>query len=179
MDNFWKRKFLLVSLISLSFLLFNCSASGALVVEKKPEISFITHSAIQIKSESANVTNGGGVINQIQSNIIMKLKDRVKAEIFTDDNPTNKKIKDFIKLNIKLTSFKDVTKADRLLIGAFAGRAMVTIEGELTDTKTKNTVSKFKVEEVSSGGTALAGTTDDVIEAASSRIVDFILENSK
>lgn len=179
MDNFWKRKFLLVSLISLPFLLFNCSASGALVVEKKPEISFITHSAIQIKSESMDTTDGLGIINQIQSNVIMKLKDRVKAEIFNEDNPINKKIKDFIKLNIKLTSFKSVTRSERALIGALAGRAMVNIEGELTDTKAKNTISKFKVEEISSGGSIFAGTIDDVIEAASNRIVEFILENSK
>lgn len=108
-----------------------------------------------------------------------KLQDKLKIEIFTGDSPTNKKIKDFIKLNITLTAFKDVTVGQRVLVGAMAGRAVLYINGELTDTKGKNTVSKFKVEETSSGGTAFAGTTDDVIEAASNRIVDFILENSK
>lgn len=177
MNDFRKNYSVFLYFIGLSFFVSNCAASGALLVEKKPDASFLSYSALQIQAESSD-PRGSEIINNIKGLVSGKLSQRIKMDIRAGEVPASKE-KDFLKLNIKLISFKDVTKSERLMIGAMAGRATLNIEGEFISSKAKNIVSKFKVEEISSGGTAFAGTTDDIIDSASNRIVDFIAENAK
>ncbi len=156
----------------------NC-ASGELKVAKKSDSSFSKYSAIQIAVDDGGVTNGAALGNDIRTKVLGKLASKIKSEIFITDAPSDKKIKDFLKLTLKILAFKDVTKMDRQQVGALAGRANLSLDGEFIDTKTKSVLSKFNVEETSSGGSAFAGVTDDIVEAASEKIANFILENSK
>lgn len=172
----------------------NCETSQ-IIIHKKPETSFNKYSAILIEVDDNGITNGYSVGNQIRTNLKEKLGFKINLQLLNGDISPDKKMKDFLKLTLKIIALEDKSRTDPLsLVVLFsvglllqtpipstnhqkriAGDAGIELEGEFFDTKTKSIHSKFNIKETS----AFSGSPDNFIEAASTKIANFILENSK
>ena len=74
----------------------------------------------------------------------------------------------------KITYLKRVTKAARLLAGAYAGRARVDMDIHLVDFQTGDIIGAASVKGTSTGGSAWAGTTEEAFENTAQLIAEFI-----
>jgi hypothetical protein len=73
-----------------------------------------------------------------------------------------------------ITYLKRVTKAARLLAGAYAGRARVDMDIHLVDFQTGDIIGAASVKGTSTGGSAFAGTTEEAFENTAQLIAEFI-----
>ncbi len=110
---------------------------------------------------------------KIEIILLEKLKN---SNLFSDIRKDKKDADIFIRVNI--TEVVRVSSADRLLFGAMAGRAKIAGNIFIENSRSGETIGKFYIESISSGGTVLAGTTEDVIEQFANQLVDTILSNT-
>jgi hypothetical protein len=66
----------------------------------------------------------------------------------------------------EIKAIRKVSKDKRLWAGAMAGRARILVEVTVSDINTGSQIETFEAEGESSGGSALAGITDEAIERA-------------
>jgi hypothetical protein len=81
-----------------------------------------------------------------------------------------------ITINADITEIKKVSKNKRQWEGAMAGRARIRVHVTVCDFKSGAPIETFESEGESSGGSALAGTTDEAIARAASEVVVEILK---
>ncbi|GAB6182679.1 DUF4410 domain-containing protein [Thermodesulfovibrio hydrogeniphilus] len=83
-----------------------------------------------------------------------------------------------ILIRVNITEVVRVRSSDRFLFGAMAGRAKIAGNILIENSRRGETIGRFYVESISSGGTVFAGTTEDVIEQFANQLVDTILSNT-
>jgi hypothetical protein len=81
-----------------------------------------------------------------------------------------------VALNGEITYLKRVTKAARLLGGAYAGRARVDMDIHLVDFQTGDIIGAASVKGTSTGG-PFGGTTEQAFDNSAQLIADFIKNN--
>jgi hypothetical protein len=80
-------------------------------------------------------------------------------------------------VHVTVSNIKRVSRASRVLLGPFAGRAITAANIVVTEKATGKEISRFEVEGQSKGGTMWGGTTDESVGAAAKQIVEAL--NSK
>ena len=84
---------------------------------------------------------------------------------------------DVLVLRMTVQAVRDVTHWERSMTGAFAGRGHITVDADLIDARTSDTLSSITVVGVTSGGTVLAGTTPQAVTRAAEQIAQFVSQN--
>jgi hypothetical protein len=70
----------------------------------------------------------------------------------------------------EIKAIRKISKDKRLWAGAMAGRARILVEVTVSDLNTGSQIETFEAEGESSGGSALAGITDEAIERAGTEV---------
>jgi len=84
-----------------------------------------------------------------------------------------------IKIAIKILEIKKISSDERQWAGALAGRAHILVEAKVTDLSSGKPVETFQAEGQSSGGSNLAGTTDEAVQRAAEQIVAEVVRISR
>lgn len=80
-----------------------------------------------------------------------------------------------IALDAKIIAIKKISPTQRAWAGALAGRARIQVQVTVTDINSGKTIERFAAEGASSGGSNLAGTTEEAIERAADAVVGEVL----
>jgi hypothetical protein len=80
-----------------------------------------------------------------------------------------------ITIDAQIIEIKEVSKDKRSWAGAMAGRAKIRVQVTVSDLNSGNQIETFEADGQSSGGSALAGTTDEAVERAAEEVVVQIL----
>ena len=81
-----------------------------------------------------------------------------------------------IMIEARIIQIKKVSKNKRLWAGALAGRAQISVEVTVSDFNTGKQIETFETGGESSGGSALAGTTEEAIDRAAEGVVAEVLK---
>jgi hypothetical protein len=80
-----------------------------------------------------------------------------------------------ITVSAEITAIEKISKSRRLWAGALAGRARIRIRVLVADLNSGRPMETFEAGGESSGGSALAGTTDEAIDRAADEVVREVL----
>ncbi len=81
-----------------------------------------------------------------------------------------------ITVSADIKAIRKISKEKRLWAGAMAGRARIQIQVTVSDLNSGNQIETFEAEGESSGGSSLAGTTDEAIQQAAERVVGEVVK---
>lgn len=81
-----------------------------------------------------------------------------------------------VTINADIIEIRKISKNRRLWAGAFAGRARIRVRVTVSDFNSGKQIETFEADGESSGGSALAGTTDEAIERAADQVVGEVLK---
>jgi hypothetical protein len=84
-----------------------------------------------------------------------------------------------IKIKVVIKEIKKISRDERNWAGALAGRARIVVEATVSDLSSGKRIEFFEVVGESSGGSNLAGTTDEAIEQAAGLVVAQVIEISR
>jgi|GEM_PF-2701346 len=171
-----KIKISVFTLVLISAL-FNCSGSGTITQVKANTLKPTNTENLQvflISTKLAGSSETQTALNLFESKLFEKLRTAVKTKFFKSDEKCSPACK--YNIEIEFTKIVEVSAFNRQAIGAMAGRAKLEGVGRIIEIKSKAVVAEFNLEEVSSGGSAFAGTTRDVGDAAGTRVATYILQ---
>jgi hypothetical protein len=80
---------------------------------------------------------------------------------------------DALLVRVSVTEIRRVSKTQRLLKGAFAGRALIAADVDLVDAPTETPLTSFRLV-AESGGSGLAGGTEEAVEQAVLGVAEII-----
>ncbi|HVA80216.1 MAG TPA: DUF4410 domain-containing protein [Candidatus Binataceae bacterium] len=81
---------------------------------------------------------------------------------------------DYLLVKCSISAIKRVSREERLLIGAIAGRASLDVHVTVVQQPSGKVVGEAQVGGTSSGGNIFAGTTDDAINKTAEAISNFV-----
>jgi hypothetical protein len=84
-----------------------------------------------------------------------------------------------IKIKVVITEIKKISRGERDWAGALAGRARIVVGATVSDLSSGKRIEFFEVVGESSGGSNLAGTTDEAIQRAAGLVVAQVIEISR
>jgi ABC-type phosphate transport system substrate-binding protein len=84
-----------------------------------------------------------------------------------------------IKVAIKILEIKKISNDERQWAGALAGRARILVQATVSDLSSGKLVETFQAEGLSSGGSNLAGTTDEAVQRAAEQVVAEVIAISR
>ena len=84
-----------------------------------------------------------------------------------------------VKVAIKILEIKTISHDERAWAGAMAGRARILVQTTVTDLSSGKTIETFQAEGLSSGGSNLAGTTDEAVQRAAELVVAELVRISR
>jgi hypothetical protein len=84
-----------------------------------------------------------------------------------------------IKIEIKILDIKKISRDERQWAGALAGRARILVRASITDLSSGKPVETFDAEGQSSGGSNLAGITDEAVQRAAEQVVAEVIRISR
>jgi hypothetical protein len=96
-----------------------------------------------------------------------------------DGNPAATGSSGGIKVAIKILEIKTISHDERAWAGAMAGRARLLVQATVTDLSSGKTVETFQAEGLSSGGSNLAGITDEAVQQAAELVVAEVVKISR
>ncbi len=166
----------MILVIAVALTVVNCSATGKVTQVKAYAPKSTTSESIQIfldKSAIVGSDESNMALNLFENALMSKLKSATKHKFFTAQEKCTPACK--FKVEIVFTHINEVTDSKRALAGAFAGRAKIEGNGKILDIKSLSSLGEFTLEELSSGGTVLAGTTKDVAKAGGDRLAQYLL----
>ncbi len=123
----------------------------------------------------------GGLENEthlLNDQVISGLRER---EVFgdVDEDPARAGSSGGIKVEIIILQIKTISRDERDWAGALAGRARISVQATVTDLISRKTIEKFEAEGQSSGGSNLAGTTNEAIQQAAEQVVAEVIAISR
>ena len=83
-----------------------------------------------------------------------------------------------IMIKVVVKEIKQVSQSEREWAGALAGRARILVEATVSDLSSGKLIETFAAEGESSGGSNLAGTTDEAIQRAAEQVVAQVIKIS-
>jgi hypothetical protein len=81
-------------------------------------------------------------------------------------------------IKVVVKEIKQVSQSEREWAGALAGRARILVEATVSDLSSGKLIETFAAEGESSGGSNLAGTTDEAIQRAAEQVVAQVINIS-
>ncbi len=96
-----------------------------------------------------------------------------------DGNPAAAGSSGGIKVAIKILEIKAISNDERQWAGALAGRARILVQATVTDLSSGKPIETFQAEGLSSGGSNLAGTTDEAVQQAAELVVAELVRISR
>jgi len=96
-----------------------------------------------------------------------------------DGNPAAAGSSGGIKVAIKILEIKTISNDERAWAGALAGRARILVQATVSDLSSGKQIEIFEVEGLSSGGSNLAGTTDEAVQQAAELVVAELVRISR
>jgi len=84
-----------------------------------------------------------------------------------------------IKVNVDIKKVSKVSNSARAWFGALAGRARILVQVTISDLNSGKQIETFETEGKSSGGSDLAGTTDEAFQQAARRVVAEVVKISR
>jgi len=125
-------------------------------------------------SVSSEVSDAKKEVNNLENLILARLKGR---EIFDDvylgwmPSASNADLG----INIKIVEMKRVSRVKRFVLGILAGRSSVTVDINLIDLITQETIGNFRTKGQSAAGSSIdSGTTLESISPIADKLVEFI-----
>ncbi len=109
--------------------------------------------------------------------VVMRLRNlAVFKKVYSAEQASPEDIAD-LKLNVRVTNIKRVTKASRLWFGSMAGQGRIKANIELFDLLANIKVRQATVEGVTSIGTAFSGSTEEAIDKLAEAIAEYFQAN--
>jgi hypothetical protein len=96
-----------------------------------------------------------------------------------DGNPAAAGSSGGIKVEIKILEIKKISNDERQWAGALAGRARILVRATVSDLSSGKPVEIFQAEGLSSGGSNLAGTTNEAVQRAAEQVVAELVRISR
>lgn len=84
-----------------------------------------------------------------------------------------------IKIEIVIKEIKKLSRNEREWAGAMAGRASIMVAATISDLSSGKLIETFEAKGESSGGSNLAGTTDEAIQRAAEQVVAQVVKISR
>lgn len=110
---------------------------------------------------------GDAIVSALRDTQLFKQVSGNKAELGSGSGIT---------IEAEITRIRKISKNTRLWAGALAGRARIQLHVRIADFNSGKTMETFDADAESSGGSALAGTTDEAIEQAAGEVVGEVLK---
>lgn len=159
----------------IATLISGCASIGTIRTTQLPSVKLGSYKTMGIQAISS-VPDTTEELVQLETAIIARLRDAGLFEkVFSPTNSPDTKTDLLLKANI--TAVNRVSPGARVLLGAFAGRATISVEAELSENTSGKVIGSFTTEGKSSGGTIFAGTTPQAIDRAVEKIVEFVKNN--
>lgn len=150
--------------------LIGCASSG--MIKSAGPITLRKPFELDVVWVETSSSIGGLDTEQRQLNdlIISGLKER---QLFTSVSGNKAEVSpgSGIKVTAEIKEIRKISDNTRLWAGALAGRARILVQVTVSDLNSGNQIEVFDAEGKSSGGSALAGITDEAIQAAADQIV--------
>ena len=84
-----------------------------------------------------------------------------------------------IKIKVDIKEIKKISRGERDWAGALAGRARIVVAATVLDLSSGKLIETFEAEGISSGGSNLAGTSDEAIQRAAEQVVAQVIKISR
>jgi hypothetical protein len=163
------------TLLLLLLTLVGCVSSGLVhgaspITAHKPldlDLIFVKTSSSLGDLEVEQRTLSDSVVSGLRETGLFKAVSANKAEVDSGSGIT---------INADIIEIKEISKTRRLWAGAMAGRARVRVQVTVCDLNSGSQIETFEADGESSGGSALAGTTDEAIQRAAEAVVGEVLK---
>lgn len=155
-----------------------CASSGSIKqvtpISTSVPIS-VEFALIQTSTALAGLEAETHLLNDL---VISSLRGR---EIFgdVDGDPAAAGSNSGIKVEIKILEIKKISRGEREWAGAMAGRARILVQATISDLNSGKPVETFKAEGLSSGGSNLAGTTNEALQRVAEQVVAELIRISR
>lgn len=178
------RKCRLVWLVAVIFLLAACAGQKALTTVKRPVTQKLSaYHTLRIEPfvydasvEIDDPVKADQLKQMLQSRTKFKIYNLTLFDKVLDTEPAGTD-DDVVVLKGRITYMKRLTKTARIMLGAMAGRAGVSMDIQLVDPATGSVLGEAAIQGTSSGGSVFAGGTEEAFENAAQQIAEFVKNN--
>lgn len=137
-------------------------AAGLAALDGKKSAAVEVTSAVADKAETASALKQAIVSQLLNKNVFMAVTASNAADY---------------RLKVNILSVSEVAQGARILLGAFAGKAEISAQVDVFDSKAGKSMGDFLARGQSSSGTIFAGTPQEAIDQAAAQIADHLLAN--
>jgi hypothetical protein len=158
------------AILFVLLVLTGCASSG--LVQHASPIATGTPVSIDFALVETSSTIGGleAEKNLLNELIISDLRARgVFGEV--GGEPVAAGVTNGIKIKVVIKEIKKISHGEREWAGALAGRAEILVEATVSDLNSGKLIETFEAKGESSGGSNLAGTTEEAIQRAAEQVV--------
>jgi hypothetical protein len=159
-------------------ILIGCASSGA--IQHASPLATGTPVSIDFALVEISSAIGGLEIekHQLDEFIVSDLRGH---DIFDEvgDDPLAAGASTGIKIRVVIKEIRKVSRSEREWGGALAGRALILVEANVSDLSSGKRIETFEAQGESSGGSNLAGGTDEAIQRAAEQVVAQVIEISR
>ena len=166
------------AILFVLLILTGCASSG-LVQHASPIATgtpvSIDFALVETSSVAGNLEAENHLLNDL---IISDLRARgVFGEV--DGEPAAAGVTNGIRIKVVIKEIKKISHSEREWAGALAGRAQILVEATVSDLNSGKLVETFEAEGESSGGSNLAGTTEEAVQRAAEQVVAQVVKISR
>lgn len=169
-----KYSVMLISTFLFTFFLIGC-ASSVLLIRKPLETKLNQYSNFIFSAETSVAEDVNEEITDLEVTVINRVKGLNLFKSTELGDGKNAKEGSLI-IKAVITDINKVSGTARFFLGAFAGKASMTIDVSFIDAKTGNSIGEFNITG-KSGGTGYAGGTSEAIEMTADKIAEVISQN--
>ena len=174
MKGVFKQGVILLVLLTLA----GCASSGAIKQATPISTSVpvsVDFALIQTSTALAGLETETNLLNDL---VISGLRGRgVFGDV--DGNLAAAGSSGGIKVEIKILEIKTISHDEREWAGALAGRARILVQTTVSDLSSGKKIETFEAEGQSSGGSNLAGTTNEAVQRAAEQVVSELVRISR
>lgn len=172
-----KKKYALIISMILFTIFITACASSELLIKKPLEVKLNQYTNFVFQAKSSVADDVSGEITDLEAAAIKRVQELKlfkTTELGDSVKVNNAEGTLFVKAVI--TDINKVSGLTRFLIGAFAGKASMTIDVSFIDAKTGKSIGEFSITG-KSGGTGYAGGTSEAIDMTVNKIVEVVSQN--
>lgn len=176
----------LILLLAVNFFTFGCAVKRITTVTQPLTSKLSNYDCLKIEQFTYSQTFKEAKIkdadDEMQANRLRDMfQERVRHQIFildlfkkVEETECPDGVDNIVLLKGEITYMKRVTKATRLLTGAMGGRARVDVDILLVDPQTDDVIGAASFKGTSTGGSVLAGGTEEAFDNTAQLIAKFI-----
>ncbi|MGA2247195.1 MAG: DUF4410 domain-containing protein [Verrucomicrobiota bacterium] len=169
-------KFVKLTLLLLIMLnLVGCVSSGSIheaspITATKPfdlDLIFVKTTSSSSDLEAEKQMLNDEIVSGLRDTHLFNAASGIRADLGSGSGIT---------ITADVVKIKKISKNKRLWAGALAGRARIRVQVTVSDLNSGQPIETFEADGQSSGGSSLAGTTDEAIERAADIVVGEVLK---